>query len=99
MLFSEVYGTYFRVLTTLLERAVQGELTRETMHAIILEEGFRESILSIPQQLESESWPLLRKDLTTPLQHPPTMPLTTLQKRWMKTLLFQIHGSGCFRLL
>lgn len=34
-----------------------------------------------------ESWLLLTKDFKTPLQHKPTMPLTLLQKRWLKALL------------
>lgn len=87
MLFSEVYGTYFDVLSEILEKAVNGELTRDTMYAIIQEKGFEESILTIPQNLNDQIWPLLNSDLTTPLEHKPTQPITTLQKRWMKALL------------
>ena len=87
MLFSEVYGTYYNVLAKLLEQAVDGTLTRESMNTIIREKGFEESILNIPEALESQTWPLLKDDLTTPLQHKPTMPLTTLQKQWLKALL------------
>lgn len=87
MLFSEVYGTYFHVLSAILEKAVAGELTQEAMYAIIREKGFEESILTIPQNLSSQTWPLLRPDLTTPLEYSPTQPVTTLQKRWLKALL------------
>lgn len=87
MLFSEVYGTYFDVLSEILEKAVEGQLTGEVMETIIREKGFEESILTIPQNLNDQTWPLLRDDLTTPLQHKPTQPVTTLQKRWMKALL------------
>ena len=87
MLFSEVYGTYYNVLAKLLEQAVNGTLTRESMDAIIREKGFEESILTIPEALESQTWPLIKEDLTTPLEHKPTMPLTTLQKQWLKALL------------
>ena len=87
MLFSEVYGTYFDVLSEILEKAVDGELTRDTMYAIIQEKGFEESILTIPQNLNDQTWPLLSTDFTTPLEHKPTQPITTLQKRWMKALL------------
>lgn len=87
MLFSEVYGTYYNVLAKLLAQAVDGTLTRESMNAIIREKGFEESILTIPEALESGVWPLLKDDCTTPLQHKPTMPLTTLQKQWLKALL------------
>ena len=37
--------------------------------------------------LKDGTWPLLNADLTTPLRHAPRMPLTTLEKRWLKTLL------------
>ena len=87
MLFSEVYGTYFDVLSEILEKAVDGELTRDTMYAIIQEKGFEESILTIPQNLNDQTWPLLSTAFTTPLEHKPTQPITTLQKRWMKALL------------
>lgn len=87
MLFHEVYGTYYGVLSEILAKAVDGELTEEILYAIIREKGFEESILTIPQNLREQVWPLLHADLTTPLAHKPTQPVTTLQKRWMKTLL------------
>ena len=87
MLFSEVYGTYYNVIAQLLNKAVDGELTREAMLSIVREKGFEESILTIPDALESQNWPLITSDYGTPLKHKPTMPLTTLQKRWLKALL------------
>ena len=87
MLFSEVYGTYYNVIAQLLNKAVDGELTQQTMLDIVRAKGFEESILTIPDALESQTWPLLTKDHGTPLEHKPTMPLTTLQKRWLKALL------------
>ena len=87
MLFSEVYGTYYNVLAAVLERAVTGDLTRQGMLDIVREKGFEESILTIPDALESQTWPLITADYGTPLEHAPTMPLTTLQKRWLKALL------------
>ena len=87
MLFSEVYGTYYNVIAQLLRKAVDGELTQKTMLDIIRQKGFEESILTIPDALESQTWPLITPDYGTPLEHKPTMPLTTLQKRWLKALL------------
>jgi hypothetical protein len=57
------------------------------MLQIVREQGFEESILTIPDALENNTWPLLKGDYTTPLEHKPSMPLTTLQKRWLKALL------------
>ena len=87
MLFSEVYGTYYNVLAKLLSKAVEGELTQKAMFDIVRENGFEESVLTIPEALESQTWPLITRDYTTPLEHKPAMPLTTLQKRWLKALL------------
>ena len=87
MLFSEVYGTYYNVLAAVLEKAVEGDLTRQGMLDIVREKGFEESILTIPDALESQTWPLITADYGTPLANVPTMPLTTLQKRWLKALL------------
>ena len=87
MIFSEVYGTYFSVLSKILARATEGRLTQAELERIVRQEGFGESILTIPEKLTTGSWPLLRPDLTTPLDHAPSRPLTTLEKRWMKALL------------
>ena len=86
MLFSEVYGTYYNVLAQILNHSVEGDLTQENMLQIVREQGFEESILMIPQAMESGTWPLIKEDYTTPLEFKPIMPLTTLQKRWMKAL-------------
>ena len=87
MLFSEVYGTYYNILAKFLEKAVAGELTRDEMYRIVEEKGFEESVLTIPEAVENQTWPLITGDWATPLKHTPTMPLTTLQKRWLKALL------------
>ena len=87
MLFNEVYGTYYNIIAEILGKAVEGQLTRQEIYEIVREKGFEESVLTIPQNLTDGTWPLLREDLTTPLRHRPTMPLTLLEKRWLKTLL------------
>ena len=85
MLFSEVYGTYYNVLAELLTKATEGELTKEVMYQVVRQKGFEESVLTIPEALESQTWPLIKDDFTTPLEQKPTMPLTTLQKRWLRS--------------
>lgn len=87
MLFNEIYGTYFHILSAILAQAVDGELTRDSMYALIREQGFEESILTIPGNLADGVWPLLKPNLTTPLEHRPQQPLSTLEKRWMRSLL------------
>lgn len=85
--FSEVYGTYYNIVAKILGQAVSGGLTLEQLKRIVYKEGYEESALELLPALEDESWLLLTKDFKTPLQYKPTMPLTLLQKRWLKALL------------
>lgn len=86
MLFSEIYGSYFAVTAEILTYAVLGTLTDKILDKVVQEKGFAESMLSLPKALKEE-WPLITRDMHTPLMHIPAMPLTTLQKRWLKALL------------
>ncbi len=87
MLFNEIYGSYYRVTALALREAVKGDLTRKRLNDLIQNEAFSESVLALPQGLQGENWRLLRRDLTTPVQAEPTVPLTLMQKRWLKALL------------
>ncbi len=87
MLFNEVYGSYYHVVAAILSEAVDGKLTDSRINEIVRKKAFGESMLAIPVSLRDGSWHLLTDDNTTPLEHAPTMPLTLLQKRWLKALL------------
>ena len=87
MLFNEIYGSYFNVVAAILEEALSGGLDGRRLMEIVQEKAFADSVLSLPAALKSGEWPLLDEHLCTPIRHTPTMPLTTLQKRWMKALL------------
>lgn len=86
-IFSEVYGTYYNIVAKILGQAVSGGLTLEQLQQIVYKEGYEESALELLPALQDGSWLLLTKDFKTPLQHKATMPLTLLQKRWLKALL------------
>ena len=87
MLFHEIYGSYYHTVSLILKEAVRGTLTKKRMSELVQENAFGESFLSIPDGLTGEQWRLLHKDYTTPLTAEPSMPLTTLQKRWLKAML------------
>ena len=87
MLFSEIYSSYFSTAAAVLAEAAEGTLTEKRLTELVREKAFGESVLTLPGHLKSPEWGLLTPDLKTPLQHVPTMPLTTLQKRWLKALL------------
>ena len=86
-IFSEVYGTYYNILAKVLDQAISGALTLEQLRRIVYKEGYEESALELLPPLTDERWMLLTKELETPLKHRPTMPLTLLQKRWLKAVL------------
>ena len=87
MLFHEIYGSYYRTVSIILGKAVKQTLTKQDLTSLIREHAFGESFMTIPGALQGERWRLLHKDLSTPLKKEPAMPLTDLEKRWMKSLL------------
>ncbi len=86
MLFHEIYGCYYQAIAKILSLAISGEVTEKSMKEIIDNNAFSESFLEIVPALGNGQWPLLLSNLTTPIQHVPTMPLTTLQLRWLKAI-------------
>lgn len=86
MIFNEVYGTYYNVVAAILTEAVQGDLSKARIGQIIHEKGYKDSILFLEKKLEEKEWPLIMNDYSTPILHVPVMPLTELQKQWMKAI-------------
>lgn len=87
MLFHEIYGCYYRAVAQMLNLAIEGELTEKKMYEIVAETAFEESSLIMIPALKKQEWQLLDENLHTPLKHTPDMPLTILEKRWLKTIL------------
>ncbi len=86
MLFSELYSAYYNAVAAVLRAACARPVGRAEMRALISENAFGESVLNMEPALREERWQLLLPDGSTPLRHPPTMPLTALQKRWLKAI-------------
>lgn len=86
MIFSELYGAYYNAVAAILKSACDHPLSPEELRAIVDRTSFGESLLAIEPALREERWPLLRRDGTTPIRRAPTMPLSTLQKRWLKAI-------------
>lgn len=87
MLFHEVYGSYYQAVAKILSQAVQGSLTRRDISKIVQQYAFAESWSNLTESLMNGDWPFLDEDLGTELLYEPEMPLTTLQKRWLKAML------------
>lgn len=86
MIFSELYSAYYNTVAAILSRIEDGECSERELQKIVSEKAFGESVLTIMPSLKNEKWQLVHSDMTTPLLHKPSMPLTTLQKQWLKAI-------------
>ena len=87
LLFHEVYGTYYQAVSKILARAVNGTLQQQDVSELVQQYAFAESWATLTDALLHGDWPFLDSRMQTELLHTPQMPLTTLQKRWLKTML------------
>lgn len=86
MIFSELYSAYYNTVAKIMEAAFNPEATEKDLQRCVMEEAFSESVLTILPALKSGKWPLLHEDLSPVLLHKPTMPLTNLEKQWLKAI-------------
>ncbi|MCL1794391.1 MAG: WYL domain-containing protein [Oscillospiraceae bacterium] len=86
-MFSGAYSAYFNAVAAILREAVHGGISKKRITEIISVKAFSESFLTIIPALQNEEWLLMNRAGQTPIQKPPQMPLTILQKRWLKTLI------------
>ena len=90
--FSEIYGTYFRITAKILEKNITDE---KEIQRIISENGFRDSLLFLPKKLipqkDRSDWGFLKYGsdgkLRRTIKNPPCRMLTLLQKSWLKAKL------------
>lgn len=89
--FSEIYGCYYKIVSEILKRAEQSGVSRQEIVAITDQFGFAESELTVPDKLFSGEWNFLERSETkeyySHLHNSPKIPLTLLQKRWLKSIL------------
>ena len=86
MLFSEIYSAYYNTVASIISSSQLGKLDSDLLFKIVKESAFPESFMTIGSALETGKWPLIKKDYSTNIQNIPTMPLSILQKRWLKAL-------------
>ena len=101
MIFNEIYSAYFNTVAKIITAVIDGNTDDKSINKIISDNAFGESVLTVLPSLKSEKWQLVHADMTTPLTHRPTMPLTLIQKQWLKAIsldprikLFGIELSG-----
>ncbi len=86
MIFNEIYSAYYNAVAKIISSILDGKNDERTLNKIVEESAFGESIFSILPSLKSGKWQLVKRDFTTNIKHIPTIPLTTMQKQWLKAI-------------
>ncbi len=86
MIFREYFSAYYRTVGKILTALTEGSATEKELQTIVRKYAFEESAATILPALKQEEWQLMKEDLTTPIRHAPTMPMTLLEKRWLKAI-------------
>lgn len=86
MFFSELYGAYYTAVAKIIGKAIASPVSMEDTKGIIEKNAFGESIINIESSLLNEKWQLVTKEGETPIVNKPTLPLTNLEKSWLKAI-------------
>ena len=101
MIFSELYSAYYNAVAKIIKRILSGKAMEKELLGDVNDNAFEESFMTVLPALKNGKWQLVTSELSTPLKHIPEMPLTTLQKRWLKSVtldkrikLFDVEFEG-----
>ena len=101
MIFNEIYSAYYNAVAKIIDAVIKTDPKEKDLQRIVVENAFSESVLTILPSIKEEKWQIIKRDLTTPIKSTPTQPLTTLEKRWLKSIaddprvkLFDISTKG-----
>lgn len=88
MIFSEIYGSYYKAITEILKIAVseEGSAALKDIRPVIEKYAFAESLLAIEPAISEERWQVVRTDGQTAIENAPSRPLTLLERRWLKAI-------------
>lgn len=86
MLFNEIYSTYYNAMALLINQAIDGNLDAKNAKSLIESKAFQDSFLYIIDAVQKEQWQVITHDFKTPLKHYARMPVTLLQKRFLKAI-------------
>ena len=87
MIFNEIYSVYYNSVAKIITEIIKGNKNEKDLNKIVFENAFGESMINILPSLKSGKWQLVKSDLETPIKHKPTMPLTYVQKQWLKAVM------------
>lgn len=86
MIFSELYSAYYNAVARVIGKILDGEKNPKELQSIVSSSAFEESGVAIFSAIKNEKWHLITKDMDTPIENTPTMPLTLLERRWLKAI-------------
>ncbi|MBQ8696191.1 MAG: WYL domain-containing protein [Clostridia bacterium] len=86
MIFNEIYSAYYNTVAKIITSVIDGKTDDRTLNKIVCDNAFGESVLTVLPSLKGEKWQLVKRDMTTSIKHAPTMPLTLVQKQWLKAI-------------
>lgn len=86
MLFNEIYGKYYNTVAKIIKKSLEGKLSSYDINNIIRDNAFEESILTIKPAIINQDWKIFDDELNPILNHPPTQPLSNLEKQWLKAI-------------
>ena len=89
-LFSELYSAYYNAVEHVLRAAQGKDIRAEALQELLSAHTFSESAFHMLPKLQGGQWPLLRAEnggYTARYALPEALPLTALQKAWLKALL------------
>lgn len=87
MIFNEIYSAYYNAVAKIIAKVLEGKCDDRELGKIVARYAFGESVITLLPSLKSEKWKLITKDMKTPIKKKPTMPLTDIQKMWLKAVL------------
>lgn len=93
MIFNELYSAYYNAVAKIISLVIKGDANESKINEIVNNYAFGESILKVWPSLKSEKWQLVRGDFSTPIKNLPTMPLTLVQKQWLKAILLDPRAA------
>ena len=87
MIFSEIYGSYYKAMSEILKlTAGRSAAVLKDFRPAIQKYAFSESPMAIESAITEERWQVIRADGVTAIANPPSRPMSTLEKRWLKAI-------------
>lgn len=82
-LFSEVYNCYYTAIGEIINKSLDGEISKENAKEIIKKIAFEESDIFINSKIDSEAWSFWDDKNKLKIKNKTKLPLTKAQKMWL----------------